>query len=61
MSMTKNERRRALAAVTRFDNAAQNMAFKGAEHPEDWPAIERNYVLAKTNLLRVMGFEVTYD
>ncbi|HIV77274.1 MAG TPA: hypothetical protein H9899_07100 [Candidatus Sphingomonas excrementigallinarum] len=56
--MTKNERRRALAAVTRFERAVDELAFKGCAHPDDHPAIERRYALAKANLLRVMGFEV---
>lgn len=56
--MTPAERRRRLAAVTRFENAVDEYAFKGSMHPDDQPAIERRYLLAKANLLRMLGFEV---
>lgn len=56
--MTKNERRRALAAVTRFERAVDALAFKGASHPGDHDEIERRYLMTKANLLRVMGFKV---
>lgn len=55
--MTPNEKRRKLNAVTRFDNAAQNYAFMGAAHPEQWAEIERSYLTAKARLLRELGFE----
>lgn len=48
-----------LAAVTRFENAAVDLAFKGSMHPDQHDAIDRRYLLAKANLLRKLGFEVT--
>ncbi len=56
--MTTSERRRKLAAVTRFERAVDALAFKGAYHPDDHEDIERRYTLAKANLLRCLGFEV---
>lgn len=56
--MDKNERRRKLAAVTRFENAVDALAFKGASHPDDHDEIERRYNMAKANLYRVLGFKV---
>ncbi|WP_242136952.1 hypothetical protein [Sphingomonas sp. TREG-RG-20F-R18-01] len=56
--MTPAERRRKLLAVTRFERAAADHAFKGAAHSDDWDAIERSFLQAKANLLRAMGFEV---
>lgn len=42
------------AAITRFDNAAQAFAFKGAAHPDDWSAIEHQYEAAKANLVSII-------
>lgn len=56
--MTTAERRRKLAAVTRFERAVDALAFKGASHPDDHVDIERRYTLAKANLYRQLGFEV---
>lgn len=55
--MTPAERRRKLAAVTRFERAVDELALKGSLHPDDHAAIERRYMLAKANLLRCLGFE----
>ncbi|WP_175487924.1 hypothetical protein [Sphingomonas sp. NFR04] len=56
--MDAKERRRRLGAVTRFERAARDHAFKGAAHPDDWAEIDRIFLLAKAHLLRVMGLEV---
>ena len=42
------------AAITRFDNAAQAYAFKGAADPEDHPAIEHQYEAAKASLVSLI-------
>ncbi len=56
--MNPPERRRKLAAVTRFERAVDALAFKGAYQPDDHEDIERRYTLAKANLLHALGFEV---
>jgi len=37
-------------AVNRLENAAQNYAFKGAAHPDDWAAITQSYEDARATL-----------
>lgn len=59
--MDTKERRRKLAAVTRFEHAVEDLAFKGSMHPDDHAEIERKYKLAKAHLLRQLGFTVRED
>ena len=40
------------AAITRFDKACHEMAWKGAAHPEEHAAIEREHAAARDNLER---------
>lgn len=56
--MTPAERRKKLAALTRFERAVDALAFKGSHHPDDHDAIDRRYLLARANMLRVLGFRV---
>lgn len=42
------------AAITRFDNSCRSIAFKGGEHPDTWQEIEREYVLARESLERMI-------
>lgn len=41
-------------AITRFDGAAQALAFKGAAHPEDQPVIQQQYDEARQRLIRAI-------
>lgn len=43
------------AAITRFDNAAQNYAFKGSAHPDEWQDIENTYIKARERLERLIA------
>ena len=43
------------AAITRFDNAAQEYAFRGAAHPEDRSEIKEEYVRARESLERMIA------
>lgn len=43
------------AAITRFDVAAQDYAFKGAAHPDDHHAIDARYKKARENLERLIA------
>ena len=36
--------------ISRFMLATENLAFLGASHPDDWPAIEQEYAAAKKSL-----------
>ena len=38
-------------ALKRFEYAVEKRAFKGAQHPENHPAIEKEYAHSKENLL----------
>lgn len=40
--------------LKRFDKAAQEYAFKGAAHPDDWEEITQRYEKAKAKLLEFM-------
>ena len=46
--------------ITRFDNAAQNYAFKGSLHPDDWEECERRYKQAREALEKVI-FNAIFD
>ncbi len=37
-------------AITRFDHAAQDYAFKGSAHPDEWEEIELTYAQARAKL-----------
>jgi len=40
--------------VNSFDRAAQNRAFKGAQHPDHWEAIEAEYKRTKVQLQKAI-------
>lgn len=42
------------AAITRFDKAAQDYAFKGSHHPDTHSLIEQEYALARESLERMI-------
>ena len=48
----KRGRASAAAIVRHFDEAAQDYAFKGAAHPDDWDEIEQRYLIAKERLIQ---------
>ena len=43
------------AAISRFEQAAQDYAFKGSAHPDDWDYIERKYERTRANLEAVIA------
>lgn len=47
------------SAITQFDNAAQEYAFRGAYHPDDRPAIEERYLRARQRLEQRIAAAVT--
>jgi len=47
---TKNANR----LINRFDAAAQDFAFKGAAHPDDWEDIEKRYKRERERLFKFM-------
>jgi hypothetical protein len=49
--MTRSDPRKQIRAlISRFDEAAQAYAFKGAAHPEDQDEIERAYIVTRRAL-----------
>lgn len=44
--------------VTKFENAVRAHEMRGAQRPEDVPAIDSDYALAKAALLDAMGIKV---
>lgn len=42
------------AAITRFDKAAQDYAFKGSHHPDIHSLIDQEYTLARESLERMI-------
>jgi hypothetical protein len=49
------EERIARRWVRAFDTAAQNYAFKGGAHPDEWDAIEYDYQESKKQLYRAIA------
>lgn len=53
--LTKKQVTQIKRAATRVANAEVEYAWRGAGHPEDEPAIERERQMAKANLNRILA------
>lgn len=50
--------RRIRCALTRFENAARDHAFRGSAHPDDWEYIDWKYEQAREAVERVIREEL---
>ena len=49
-----------VTALQRFEKAVETNAFKGAQPPEDWPRIEKEYEASKTFLMQAISDQGAY-